>query len=85
MPVRYQILWRNLYFRCVLAYMVKGGRWRFQQLFSQVSVEVSETILMTEKSFGMQLRDYAARISKERYVVRQDVLNRGSRPAKNPS
>jgi hypothetical protein len=54
----------------------QGVRWRFQRLFCQVYVEAFETILMIEKTFGTQLRDYAVRISKERYAFRQEVLNK---------
>jgi hypothetical protein len=49
----------------------QGVRWRFYRLFNQVYVEAFETILMIEKIFGMQLRRYAIRISKERYGLRQ--------------
>lgn len=45
----------------------QGVRWRFQRLFSHVYVEAFETIPMIEKTFGTQLRDYAIRISRERY------------------
>jgi hypothetical protein len=53
----------------------QGVRWRFQRLFSQVYVEAFETILMIEKIFGTQLRDYAVRISKERYEMRRETMN----------
>jgi hypothetical protein len=46
-------------------------RWRFQRLFSQVYVEAFETILMIEKTFGTQLREYAVRISRQRYEMRR--------------
>ena len=49
----------------------QGVRWRFQRLFGQVYVEAFGVILMIEKTFGTQLRDYAIRISKERYALRQ--------------
>lgn len=49
----------------------QGVRWRFQRLFGQVYVEAFLTILMIEKTFGTHLRDYAVRISKERYALRQ--------------
>lgn len=51
----------------------QGVRWRFQRLFNGVYVEAFETILMIEKVFGTQLRDYAVRISRERYELRQVV------------
>ena len=55
----------------------QGVRWRFQRLFNQVYVEAFLTILMIEKTFGTQLRDYAVRISKERYALRQEILKSG--------
>jgi hypothetical protein len=59
----------------------QGVRWRFQRLFSHVYVEAFETILVIEKIFGTQLRDYAVRISKERYEVRREVLKEGFQSA----
>ena len=50
----------------------QGVRWRFQRLFCHVYVEAFETILMIEKTFGTQLREYAVRISKERYELREE-------------
>jgi hypothetical protein len=32
---------------------------------------------MIEKAFGMQLRKYAVRISRERYGLRQNILSSG--------
>ena len=55
----------------------QGVRWRFQRLFNQVYVEAFLTILMIEKIFGTQLREYAVRISKERYALRQEALRMG--------
>ena len=52
----------------------QGVRWRFQHLFGKKYVESFETIMFIEKIFGTQLRDYAIRISKERYAMRQKVL-----------
>jgi hypothetical protein len=54
----------------------QGVRWRFQHLFGKKYVESFETIMFVEKIFGSQLRDYATRISKERYALRQRVLQR---------
>jgi hypothetical protein len=51
----------------------QGVRWRFYRLFNQVFVEAFETILFIEKICGTQLREYAVRISKERYELRQDI------------
>ena len=54
----------------------QGVRWRFQRLFNHVYVEAFLTILMIEKIFGTQLREYAVRISKEKYTLRQEALRR---------
>ena len=59
----------------------QGVRWRFQRLFSHVYAEAFETILMVEKIFGTQLRDYAIRISRERYEVRREAVGEESRRA----
>ena len=59
----------------------QGVRWRFHRLFNQVYVEAFETILFLEKTFGTQLREYAVKISKERYVLRPEALNRGFQTA----
>ena len=34
-------------------------------------------ILAIEKNFGTELREYAVRISKERYAIRKEALSRG--------
>ena len=49
----------------------QGVRWRFHHLFSHAYVGAFETIVFVETIFGTQLRDYAIRISKERYALRQ--------------
>ena len=59
----------------------QGVRWRFQRLFGQVYVEAFLTILMIEKVFGTQLREYAIRISRERYTLRQQSLSKGFQSA----
>ncbi|MFC1604498.1 hypothetical protein ACFL5F_05665 [Planctomycetota bacterium] len=59
----------------------QGVRWRFQRLFCHVYVEAFETILMIEKTFGTQLREYALRISRERFELRREVLNKGFQSA----
>ena len=61
----------------------QGVRWRFYRLFNQVYVEAFEAILMIEKTFGTQLRDYAVRISRERYELRQEILGKGFQSAVN--
>jgi len=55
----------------------QGVRWRFHHLFSQAYVRAFETIVFIEKAFGTQLRDYAIRISKERYALRRKALETG--------
>lgn len=52
----------------------QGVRWRFQHLFARKYIEAFETIMFIEKIFGSQLRDYAIKISKERYALRQKAL-----------
>ena len=55
----------------------QGIRWRFQHLFGRAYVEAFETIMFIEKGFGTQLREYAIRISKERYALRQKDRHSG--------
>ena len=59
----------------------QGVRWRFYRLFDQLYVEAFETILFLEKAFCTQLREYAIRISKEKYALRREVLNKGFQSA----
>jgi hypothetical protein len=59
----------------------QGVRWRFYRLFNEVYVEAFETILFLEKAFGTHLREHAIRISKERYALRQEALNKGFQTA----
>jgi len=61
----------------------QGVRWRFQRLFNHVYVEVFETILMIEKTFGTQLREHAIRISRERYEARREAMGKGFRAAEH--
>ena len=49
----------------------QGVRWRFQHLFGHAYVQAFETIVFIEATFGTELRDYAIRISRERYALRQ--------------
>ena len=49
----------------------QGVRWRFRHLFNEIYVSAFTTILFVEKTFGSQLRDYAVRISKERFALYQ--------------
>ena len=55
----------------------QGVRWRFYRLFNQVYVDAFETILFLEKIFGTELREFAIKISKEKYTLRQKVINKG--------
>ena len=50
---------------------------RAQRLFGQVYVEAFLTILMIEKTFGTQLQEYAVRISKDNYALRQEARRSG--------
>ena len=59
----------------------QGVRWRFYRLFNHVYTEAFLTILMIEKIFGTQLREYAIKISKERYALRQEALDKGFQTA----
>jgi hypothetical protein len=61
----------------------QGVRWRFYRLFNQVYVDAFSTILMIEKIFGTELREYAVRISRERHELRRECLSKGSRSATN--
>ena len=47
------------------------------QACNHIYMEAFETILMIEKTFGTQLREYAIMISKERYEIRQEILSKG--------
>ncbi len=55
----------------------QGVRWRFQHLFGDIYIRAFEVILLIEKTFGTQLREYAIRISRERYAFRQEIENSG--------
>ena len=59
----------------------QGVRWRFHRLFNDIYVSAFETILFIEKSFGSQLRDHAIRISRERFELRQRVVETNFRSA----
>ena len=55
----------------------QGLRWRFQHVFGDIYIKAFETILLIEKTFGTQLREYAIRISQERYALRKEIENIG--------
>ena len=61
----------------------QGVRWRFQHLFGRKYIEAFETIIFIEKVFGIQLREYAVQISRERYALRQKALQIGFKDATN--
>lgn len=61
----------------------QGARWRFQHLFGRAYVQAFETIMFIEKIFGTQLREYAIRISRERYALRQKALQTGFEDGSN--
>ena len=55
----------------------QGVRWRFQHIFGKIYIEAFSTILAIEKIFGTELREYAIRISKEKYAIRKEAQRRG--------
>jgi hypothetical protein len=59
----------------------QGVRWRFQRLLGDIYVSSFETILFIEKAFGPEFREYAIRISKERYAIRQEAMQNGFQSA----
>ena len=59
----------------------QGVRWRFWHLFNDTYVRAFETVLAIEKVFGAQLREYAIRISRERYQLYQEALRTGFQSA----
>ena len=61
----------------------QGVRGRFQRLFCDVYVEAFEAILMIEKMVGTQLREYAVRISREKYELRREIVSKGFESAKD--
>ena len=59
----------------------QGVRWRFWRLFNDIYISAFESILFIEKIFGTELREYAIRISKERYALRQEITRSGFQAA----
>lgn len=59
----------------------QGVRWRFAHIFNRAYVASFEVIMMIEQNFGSHLRDHAIRISKERYALRREAVQRGLRSA----
>ena len=52
----------------------QGVRWRFWRLFNEIYVSAYETILFIERTFGTELRRGAMSIARDRYRVRQEML-----------
>ena len=59
----------------------QGVRWRFQRLLGDIYVSAFETILFIEQVFGPRLREHALRISRERYELRQKMVENGFQSA----
>ena len=59
----------------------QGVRWRFWRLFNDIYISAFESILFVEKIFGTELREYALRITKERYALRQQIARSGFQTA----
>jgi hypothetical protein len=51
----------------------QGVRWRFWRLFNEVYVSAYETIYFVETHFGIDLRQKAMEIAKERVELRKKV------------
>ena len=55
----------------------QGVRWRFQRLFSEIYISSYESIFLIESQFGMELRQKALEIAKERVQLRQKAQKMG--------
>ncbi len=53
----------------------QGVRWRFQRIFSELYPSAYEAILFVESSFGIELRQKAMAIAKQRAELRKEALN----------
>ena len=49
----------------------QGVRWRFQRLFNDIYVDAYMAIYLVESQFGIQLRQQALAIAKERVEIRK--------------
>lgn len=56
----------------------QGVRWRFWRLFNEVYVSSYETIYLMESLFGIQLRQQALAIAKERVEMRKKHQQMGN-------
>ena len=52
----------------------QGVRWRFWRIYNDIYISAFTAILFIEQTFGTQFREYAIRISKERYALRQEAF-----------
>lgn len=52
----------------------QGVRWRFWRLFNDIYVAAYETILFVERNFGSALRQSAMQIARDRFRIRQELL-----------
>ena len=59
----------------------QGVRWRFWRLFNDIYVSAYTTIIAVETIFGVQLREHAIRISRERYALQQEIARTGFQSA----
>lgn len=55
----------------------QGVRWRFQRLFNEIYVSAYETIFWIESNFGIELRQMAIEIAKERVAMRKNAQKMG--------
>jgi len=49
----------------------QGVRWRFYRLFNEVYIEAYEIIFFVESNFGIELRQVAIEIARERVELRK--------------
>ena len=54
----------------------QGVRWRFQRLFNEIYVSAYETIYFVESLFGIELRQKAIEIAKERVAMRKNAKHK---------
>jgi len=54
----------------------QGVQWRFQRLFNEIYVSAYETIYFVESLFGIELRQKAIEIAKERVAMRKNAKHK---------
>ena len=69
----------------ILGVSRQGVRWRFQHIFGKIYCDAFSAILAIEKNFGTELREYAVRISKERYALRREAMSKDFQSASEMS